>query len=333
MIKEVLYYFEGLDRSILRLNDHLINYHFEFVLYNPKEFEEKFKNIIIVRKNSDYGFDDDMPEKEFSFGFLFGLEDLKYFNVPEIIKDEYVIFLRHTEIEKRLEDKILEGQTVLNSDTDLNEIKVDNRIESLVNKLKLFKTGHIKLISAFEFTDALGCVGEGYFYPTKRIKYNKYHIDNIPQPFLLLENQLEIPSYLELAFNSFLEYYNIEDERLKFVVLMISLESIFNKSNQDPITHIISRHVALLIAENKESFFKVYDEVKRLYNIRSAIVHGKDEKESKKDLKDVEKDILILEEIVRSVLRKLIWIYDFDLDMPSDKKSLWNYLNAKGFED
>jgi len=41
--------------------------------------------------------------------------------------------------------------------------------------------------------------------------------------------------------------------------------------------------------------------------------------------------VLDLEGLVRSVLRQLIYLYHFDLAEPT-KESLFEYLNAKGFE-
>lgn len=42
MIKEVLYYFEGLDESILKLNEYLIDGPFEFKKFTLDEFKNKF---------------------------------------------------------------------------------------------------------------------------------------------------------------------------------------------------------------------------------------------------------------------------------------------------
>src|SRR5205085_9197009 len=98
----------------------------------------------------------------------------------------------------------------------------------------------------------------------------------------ILKGALVVPPYLQLAFNSFIEYYNVEDEKLKFVMLMIALESIFNKSNQEPIKHIISRHAALTITRDKQKFHEKVERIKFLYDLRSWIVHGKyEDKEHK----------------------------------------------------
>ena len=121
------------------------------------------------------------------------------------------------------------------------------------------------------------------------------------------------------------------DQKLRFVVLMISLESIFNKSAQDPIQHILSRHVALTLSSDKTTFECYFKELKRLYNIRSTILHGKIKGDELKKVGNIKSHAVRLEEIVRSVLRWLVWLYDYENSEPT-KESLFTYLNSKGFE-
>ncbi len=70
--------------------------------------------------------------------------------------------------------------------------------------------------------------------------------------------------------------------------------------------------------------------LKELYDIRSTIVHGSTDKSRLKKLESLSEKLETLNEIVRKVLEKLIWLYDFEMSEPS-KDSLFNYLNAKGF--
>src|SRR5439155_19616177 len=110
--------------------------------------------------------------------------------------------------------------------------------------------------------------------------------------------------------------------------LMIALESIFNKSSQEPIKHIISRHTALTITRNKQKFFEIVERVKFLYNLRSWIVHGDNKKFSKHSTK-FPTYILELEELVRNVLKQLIWNEKlFDSKKPTTKEELFDILNA-----
>ena len=97
----------------------------------------------------------------------------------------------------------------------------------------MLKSGHIKLISAFEFP--LDSESEFFWRiifssPLKDIKHTYSLTDEDLSKLKELKEWLEIPQYLKLAFNLFIEYYNIEDEKLRFVMLTIALESIFNVS-------------------------------------------------------------------------------------------------------
>ncbi len=149
-------------------------------------------------------------------------------------------------------------------------------------------------------------------------------------------------SYLELALKSFLESYNIEDDKLKFVVLMIALESIFNRSKDEPIRHIISRHAALTLTRDKRTFDDYVKRLKFLYDLRSSIVHGKlenkdddkDYRKYKKNLEQIGNYSLELEEIVRNVLKKLIIQNKlFNSDTPQNKEDLFKLLNVSAPND
>ena len=79
MIKEVLYYFEGLDESICKLNDFLIDENFEFKKFTLAEFFDKFKELILIKENDDYGYDYVIPSLDITLAQAVGLDDLKYF--------------------------------------------------------------------------------------------------------------------------------------------------------------------------------------------------------------------------------------------------------------
>jgi len=259
MLKEVFYYFEGLDESIEQLNKYLVDDHFEFKKYTIPEFKEKFKTIIQIRETGSY---DDTIEASlgFSLGFAIGLDDLKYFNQSQIVNDKNVVFLRYVEFEEDKLTKTIEGES------DNFENEVNNRVKKIIEKLKLLKSGHIKLISAFEFTTDLGCIPISYSHSSKNKNYLKYFLnDNDIVEFKALINQLEISSssYLSLAINSFFESYNIENERLRFVMLMICLESILAKKGE--IMKTLPPYTALII-ENQQNLNERTERIEFLYD-------------------------------------------------------------------
>lgn len=121
---------------------------------------------------------------------------------------------------------------------------------------------------------------------------------------------------LSLAVQIFNRAYLFSDERVLFLQLVIALESILN-SGGFQVTHIVSRHVSLIISTSKEEFQNNFKLMKRLYGTRSQIAHGNDVKSLKQDLSQ-------LELITRKVLIRL-----YSLDM--EKKELFSCLNECGY--
>src|SRR5690349_2553416 len=126
MTKELLYYFEGLDESVRKLNEHIKSNGFEFEKYNLNDFVREFRSLITKVKGDCYN--EIIPALGISYGDNFGMERLRYINYQEILKNKYVVLLR---------------DTINYESTD----ELDNRVKELINKLKLFKSGHIKLLS------------------------------------------------------------------------------------------------------------------------------------------------------------------------------------------
>jgi hypothetical protein len=57
MLRELLYYFEGIDESIIKLNNYIDN-DFEFIRYDLKAFEKKYKRRFreLILSNHPLGF-------------------------------------------------------------------------------------------------------------------------------------------------------------------------------------------------------------------------------------------------------------------------------------
>jgi len=205
---------------------------------------------------------------------------------------------------------------------------VPKYILQLIYKLRLFKKGHIRLISSlFIGKDKEWYFDNEYNIPLKFFWDNRYKIDEADLDFL--DSHLNEP-LLDLAFISFNQIYELQSEKLSFVVLIMALESIYNRSGQDPIQHIISRHVSLTLSNSKEEFETLFRKVKDFYNLRSIIVHGSTEKKELIKIENIHDKLEELFDLVRAILKKLIWLYDFEISQPT-KNSLFDYLNSKGF--
>jgi hypothetical protein len=141
-----------------------------------------------------------------------------------------------------------------------------------------------------------------------------------------------VPDLLKLAVDSFELSYEAPNSKMKFVLLMMGLESIFNKSSQDPISHILSRHIALLLGKTKPEFEELFQTVKKLYKTRCDIVHGSTERKTLLKLeKNIQNELNQLESLTRMVISELLWLNDSG-NSGLNKESLFEYLNKKGFE-
>jgi len=134
-----------------------------------------------------------------------------------------------------------------------------------------------------------------------------------------LGQNFETNGLTRLAETYFENCYELRDDNTKLINLITALESIFNRS-KDQISHIIARHLSLIISTDHDEFEMNYKRIKKLYGYRSQIVHGQNLK-IKEDIKEVIDELCDL-------TRKAI-LYCMDLDMSKDE--LFNYLNSKGF--
>ena len=181
----------------------------------------------------------------------------------------------------------------------------------------MIKPGHIKTISEFEFTDDLGCIPISHSYSSKNVNYKKYFFDDDDVKVFerLRKSFAERPPYLNLALESFFESYNIENGKLRFVMLMVCLESIFIISENDKIGETIAKFGSLLTTTNQKKCDKKKNRIQEiLYDLRSRIVHGDVANKSKIKIKKYDRRIkcigiyiLVLEEIVRGVFKGIIF--------------------------
>jgi hypothetical protein len=123
--------------------------------------------------------------------------------------------------------------------------------------------------------------------------------------------------YLELAFENFELSYDVHDASLAFLSLMISLETLFNPGGSE-IRYRLSRNVAVLLGQDRESAKKIFSITKILYDKRSKLVHSGDKLIIKqKDLFDLRQ---IVRESIKTISRNKL-----------SKESLMDALNTYGF--
>jgi hypothetical protein len=124
---------------------------------------------------------------------------------------------------------------------------------------------------------------------------------------------------MKLAYGNFMASYHLDDPKLVFITLMMSLEILFNQSTTE-LRYRVSRSVAVLLGKSRNKSEKIAKDLRGLYDIRSKIVHTG-------ECDDLEKQkIVLLRNYVRKCLLKL-----FALGIKKDE--LITLLNELGYGD
>ena len=215
--------------SILKLNPVIKKYGFVFEAYNSSEFFSKFDRII--------SFGSELRDRTglyrlFSIGPMFDLN----------VGDKLPMVLL----------KSINSYRIIRMETNQEVSTIQKNQKAFVNKLvtvlRLYKNGMMEETMEFQYdinTKKWGSIGINKM--RKNFIADEYTIDDndVEKIALLLSKDIKIKPLSKLAFESFNEYYSIEQMSLKYVTLMTALESVFNKG-KDQIAHTCSRHLAIL---------------------------------------------------------------------------------------
>lgn len=146
------------------------------------------------------------------------------------------------------------------------------------------------------------------------IEVAQYFIDNTTYPF-------EKP-YIQLATDNFLESYFTRNLKLSFLSLMMALEALLSRDNQE-LTYTIRRNTAVLLGSTVDQSEAAYRDINTYYKKRSKIVHG-DEGTATTNNVVTPEDIMGLREYVRKSILKTS-------ELNIDKIALLDALNRRGF--
>lgn len=126
--------------------------------------------------------------------------------------------------------------------------------------------------------------------------------DEIPKLQDFLEKtKMPFRDYVQLAFDSLELSYEIPWGNVAFLSLMNGLEALFNPGEGE-IRYRISRNCGVLLGKDKQEANEIFRDVKKLYDLRSAIVH------SIKKIKVEEGEILKLRGYLRESIKRLLRI-------------------------
>lgn len=305
--------------SILKLNPFLKTKGYEFIKIGLQELEEKFSDLFYLpRKYSETGkikIGDQIISKEFYIAFnsspLFNWET-KHSGSLILLKN-----LEKFKFEQKAEKGILKldlAQSIVFQTSSFCDI--------LIRKLRLFKNGDIENVLVFHKEESQNQIYLRISKPLgKDHNYKVYQIEDNEIEDLLthLSKEIEESPLIKLSLKNFELSYQIEDVKVKFVTLMTCLETLFNRGN-DQISHIVSRHLSLIISQDEATFCVNYKKMKSLYTLRSKIVHGTQLKPKDKIVEEVE----LLQDLVRKAIS-----YCHSLNKTQDE--LFDFLNSKGY--
>lgn len=302
------------DRTILKLNPAIEKFGYKFIWVDASEFEKNFSEIFNVPKS------DDRP-----LTIMIGSEH-------KGISHELHNALVHTQtlgsmflhmeypgiiLLRKLADFKISGQDdFMTEDSEFRNFYPF--VQSLLLQMRLFKIGEIRVSQLFHIASI-----------SRQISLRKREIEigshgdytltdeEAGQLSKKIVAKYESNALTELASKNFSVVYDLPDGRVRFITLMTCLESLFNLG-KDQIAHTIARHLSVIISDNKEQFKVNYAKIKKLYNMRNAIVHGGDYKG------DIVQDYLDLSNKVRAAINFC--------NVPNlTKEKLFADLNARGF--
>ena len=306
----------GIDNSIFKLNPLIKGYGYEFVFLNLSVIEKDFANFFIENYKEEM-----YPKTKFKFdNFLSTNLALKiqknHTFWRQLCENEGIILL------KKIDDilGITSEEAGCSQKSEMNLEDINKFSNNLITTLRLCKMGEIHLNSCFLVNKETRHVRirlESKIIKNPNSNFYRVLDDDISEILSFIEVEKLINPFNSLALINFNLSYKSEEMEIKFLKLMISLESLFNQG-RDQITHIFARHLALIISNSKQDFTTNYKRIKKMYNIRSSIVHGSTVKENLLE-KHAE-----LENFVRIGLK-------FCLKSGLSKADLFETLNSSGF--
>ncbi len=306
--------FLGVDETIFKLNPSISELDFEFIYLDVSELEKSFKQLFnypeVLASNS---------KVKFASGAIVSREFYNSFNAQPFVElgaDGLFLLKKKTNYFQEIKNGAIQINPAARTETQDFAFKLERT-------LRLFKNGDVVVPTLFEIA-----VESRFIYSKAEMRFNpnytrsiydiKDHEAQELSNFLSQENQSTLLT--ELAEKYFFDSYMLNNPNEKIVNLMTALESIFNR-NPNQISHVIARHLSLIISIDKEDFLENYKRIKKLYGYRSKIVHGQSLNLDGDQLNSAVSEI-------QDITRKAI-LYCLNSNM--DKDELFTYLNCKGF--
>lgn len=203
---------------------------------------------------------------------------------------------------------------------------IHDYLTSVIRLMRLFREGNIHMPYEYFFfyknevpTKIMGLRRDASIsrisilnFKNSEIKELEQFIHNTKLPFK--------EKHLQLAFESFELSYHIATLGIPFLLLMMSMESLFNPIGQGELRYRISRNTAVLIGKNKRDSESIWKNMKKLYDKRCDIVHKGESNIVTKE------NLLLLRDYARRSIKEFY-------NMGKGKDDILDILNSTGFGD
>lgn len=260
----------NVDQTVLKLNSTLEKFGYKFQWVDASVIESDFSEILNVPKSNVRPLTIIIGRE--SKGISHELHNALIHNPPlgAILHMEFPGLM----LLKKLNDFSVKGDVMdfLTEQIEFN--KFYEFANSLLLQLRLFKNGEIRYAQFFNITSKTRQVGFRKMNVSIGAKgtytLNDKEVERLSQKLVV---KYEINDLVELAIKNFCIVYDIPDVRLRLITLVTCLESLFNLG-KDQISHTVSRHLSILLSNDKNQFKENYKRIKKLYNVRSSMVHG-----------------------------------------------------------
>jgi hypothetical protein len=308
--------FINVDDSILQLNPVIEKHGYQFIFVNLEELENRFSDLFHLPKKftSETRITSSTGRYSISLEFYNLIQSNHHFGIRVFERNGAFFLKRIMNFEQKIINNTISLDEATKVGSELNEFS-----ESLIQQLRLYKKGDIA--SAIEFQIDANTRHVGYKAYNFRKTFGQIKYELTTEDILKIDSSFvksfRITDLTELAISNFNLSYEIADIKIRYIILITSLESLFNV-NANQITHTISRHLSLIMSNNELEFQDNYSLIKKLYDIRSAIIHGGTKKEN-------------YTKVTSELQEKVRFAINYCSKLEISKKQLFDKLNNMGF--
>ncbi len=301
------------DYSLLRIQKALSSFKYQVGVFTLDELEKKFRGLFNLSAYNG------QPQDQ-----LLNFVDIHGENKPIYISKEfyqkvqhevflgemilskgYIVFIKKNKMHNEENNRQWFDQ---NLQHELENMKLF--LARLEKSLRLTKHGDIYFDQVFAFIPDENRIIKSRPIPHPET-FSKSHIkfeerDNYAlKIFLNIENRVSYS--VDLAMKNFVESFHIQNQKLRYINMLLCLDLCFNTSSGESY-EIICGYVSRLLAKNDLEYKMLLNEMRAFYQLKNRIITGNilNELIAEPEADIVNRKMARLEEIVRKVIKKMV---------------------------